>query len=139
MAYPYTQLPQYYSNPFQGYQQPVLQQVQPNQQIFVKGVDAAKNYPLATINPINPPSAAILWDEDVDVFYRVSANMQGSGKPNIVETFDYSKREEIAESKNQNDAILERLDALEKKLNEKLAYKPKYNKNRRDEDAESDV
>jgi len=137
MAYPFAQTqPQYFApNLYQSYQQPIIPQAQASQPILVKGIDAAKTYPVAPMNTV------ILWDEDVDVFYRVSANMQGSGKPNIVESFNYSKIEEIAESKNQNEmqTIIERLDQLEKKFDEKLAYKPKYNKNRRDDNAESDV
>lgn len=135
MAYPFDNQPQYFSSPFSGAYQPqqFYQQTQ-SRPIIVKGIDAARSFPLG------PSGKDILWDEEEDIFYRVSANMQGIGKPNIVEVFKYTKVDEIAELKNQNDieSLLSKIDELNEKV-DKLAYKPKYNKNRRDDNAEPNV
>lgn len=133
MAYPYDNLPQYFGNPYQV-PNPTIFTQQQNQPIIVKGIEMARSYPLRGID------RAILWDEDEDIFYRVSTSMQGIGKPNIVEVFKYEKVEEIAEMKNQNEieTLLAKIEALDEKV-DKLAYKPKFNKNRRDDNAESNV
>ena len=88
-----------YSNPWAGYQRPPVYQNSSSTIIFVKGIDEAKQYPQA------PGTTIILWDSEVDVFYRKSTD----GRGNVIEfeVCDYKKREPEPEidNGNQNELI----------------------------------
>lgn len=82
-----------------GYQRPQVYQNNSSTIVFVKGVDEAKQYPQV------PGTTIILWDSEVDVFYRKSTDNRG----NLIEfeICDYTRREvkENSKEENQNEII----------------------------------
>lgn len=89
----------YYNDPYvygtqpaqmSQYQQVYKPQQPPNPinnygMIWAQGEQAAKAYPTA------PSTSIILWDPDVDVFYKKTTDAQG--KPILFEVYEYKKKE----------------------------------------------
>jgi hypothetical protein len=101
--------PNMMGNPYYGYQRPQVYQNTSSTIIFVKGIDEAKQYPQV------PGTTLILWDSEVDVFYRKSTDSRG----NVIEfeICDYRKREIKEESKDESqNEIIANLSAQVKEL-----------------------
>ena len=90
---------------------PVVYQNNTSTLVFVNGKEEAMKYPQA------PGTTIILWDSEIDCFYRKSTDDKG----NIIEfeICDYTKRPEEKTEQNQNDAIA-LLTKQVKELSEKL-------------------
>ena len=82
-----------------GYARPQVYQNNVSTIVFVKGEEEGRQYPQA------PGTTIVLWDSEVDVFYRKTVD----GRGNLIEfeVCDYTKREPKKEpiTENQNELI----------------------------------
>ncbi len=99
-----------YSVPYPQYGVQAVPQQNPDDKIYVQGIEAAKAY-LVTANGF-----VRLWDSQSNVFYEKRAD--ASGRPSIM-AYEYKPLDMTAQKAPQDgfaDGMEERLSALEKRL-----------------------